>query len=867
MAESVSRAQEARQNLKGCTIWLWHYLHGDWQWTLARAWHETRYPFAVAEALDIMQRDPEFMYFIDSASEFFEPVQRRLGARFEEFKQRVAEGRIRITAQVTSCRPNQVGDETFLRNLQMGRAIFEAVLPPTDLSHFHNIDIGIGQSQLPQILTQAGYTHYRSGRPIGAMNARGIPQQFIWEGPDGSRILVTRGVNVGLFMSDHLPPDHTQDWDGVVAALFEEFFRDQLECDRSPSGQLAMVQGIDDGRPFRTGDDVYVDMPGIVAEWRRREQVPIHWCTPLEFGQAVAEHADKLQVVKGVLDACDCHYNLANGGSNGLWHWRQMNDRHLLRAECWAAAAASAGFPYPQEALQRLWREHLTYQAHASEFAFQEDFDHLVDMARDVQYQTSRIEQGALMALAQAAGGGDHTAQVVFNPHPWPVQADVELTHFCIVPGVESLQAVDEQGQPLPQQRLWEFRHGRNAGAINEQRRLVRVDLPPMGYRRLTILEKMGLETTQPAEPEKGVLEEAGLRLTYREHALREVHDLTSGTLYFSRDGSPWPNLTFHVLADGSWFSGGPELRRERFLPEKGEWLQMGPLRWQHRSRGKLGPFEAEIDTLVGGRERELQVRVHLEGHWHQAPIVGFATLLGDVGAGGKMAVDAPFGVESRDPDHELYVHNAPPHLMGERMRPGVFWARSWADWSEGKRGLTWISADGCYYWLKEAGSLGHILLRCQRAAQDDWEQRVGKHLSGTGEHHFTYALRFHDGDWRAGDPQRRSAELRHPPVAVRPDCPSQATLTSNSFLALKGPALLSAYYREGEIAVVRLYEYEGHGGEATLTADWEPAAARSVDLINRSLDVPVRVAGRQVTVGLKPWQIVTLQLERGRQP
>ena len=187
-------ASEARQKLAGHTLWLWHYLHADWQWEQSRAWHEDRYAVAVGEALDLMQRDPEFRCFFDTESEFFAPVARRLGPRLEELQERVREGRIRIaSAQVANCRPNQVGDETYLRNLQLGRAFFVANLPPTDLSLFHSVDIAIGHSQMPQILRLAGFKYYRAWRPHGPMNALGIPHQFMWEGLDGSRILVTRG--------------------------------------------------------------------------------------------------------------------------------------------------------------------------------------------------------------------------------------------------------------------------------------------------------------------------------------------------------------------------------------------------------------------------------------------------------------------------------------------------------------------------------------------------------------------------------------------------------------------------------------------------------------------------------------------------
>ncbi len=123
-----------------------------------------------------------------------------------EIRQYVREGRIRIvSAQVANCRPTQVADETYIRNLQIGRAYFEQTLPPTDLSLFHSVDIAIGGTQMPQILKLAGFKHYKAGRPHGPMNAHGIPHQSIWQGFDGSQLLVMCGDYGALFFEGHMP--------------------------------------------------------------------------------------------------------------------------------------------------------------------------------------------------------------------------------------------------------------------------------------------------------------------------------------------------------------------------------------------------------------------------------------------------------------------------------------------------------------------------------------------------------------------------------------------------------------------------------------------------------------------------------------
>jgi hypothetical protein len=86
---------------------------------------------------------------------------------------------------------------------------------------------------------------------------------------------------------------------------------------------------------------------------------------------------------------------------------------------------------------------------------------------------------------------------------------------------------------------------------------------------------------------------------------------------------------------------------------------------------------------------------------------------------------------------------------------------------------------------------------------------------------------------------------------------------SGHSFLRLAGPALLSAYYLQGDAAYVRFYEHQGRGGEVTLALDWAPHGAQAVDLLDRPLDVPLRLEGGQVRVQCRPWQIVTLRLDR----
>ena len=213
------------------------------------------------------------------------------------------------------------------------------------------------------------------------------------------------GRTAASTLKEHVPEGFQEDWDGAFETLYEALLADQLEEGRSVSKQLWIIQGCDDARPYRAWHgDMPVDMPGFVAEWRKREDVPLNWCTPVEFTEAVAEHRDVLPVVSGVLEGADCSYNASNSGANGLWAWRLLNDRRLLQAERWAAIAALAGKPVPEADLKSLWRQHLVYQAHAEDYAFAKDFDHLVDLGARCEVPGGEDREGVV--AGNRPGGG-----------------------------------------------------------------------------------------------------------------------------------------------------------------------------------------------------------------------------------------------------------------------------------------------------------------------------------------------------------------------------------------------------------------------------------------------------------------------------
>ena len=64
----------------------------------------------------------------------------------------------------------------------------------------------------------------------------------------------------------------------------------------------------------------------------------------------------------------------------------------------------------------------------------------------------------------------------------------------------------------------------------------------------------------------------------------------------------------------------------------------------------------------------------------------------------------------------------------------------------------------------------------------------------------------------------------------------------------------------DGNGLIVRLYEAAGASTRTTLHCGFAPAAAEATDLIEEN-PVPVEIAGRDLRLDLRPFDIVTLRL------
>jgi alpha-mannosidase len=249
---------------------------------------------------------------------------------------------------------------------------------------------------LPQLIRRAGFQWFFTQK-ISWNQVNKFPHHtFLWEGIDGSRVFT------------HFPPMDTYN-SQLSAAELARATR-QFRESRLASSSLAPV-GWGDG-----GGGTTREMTGRASRLADLEgSARVSWQHPDDFFAAAKAELPHPPVWVGEL-----YLELHRATLTSQHQTKQGNRRseHLLiEAELWAATAAlRAGFPYPYEELDSLWREVLLHQFHdilpGTSIAW---------VHREAVAAYSRIcaRASAIVTASLAALVGDGSVPLAVNPAPF----------------------------------------------------------------------------------------------------------------------------------------------------------------------------------------------------------------------------------------------------------------------------------------------------------------------------------------------------------------------------------------------------------------------------------------------------------------
>lgn len=849
--------EQIRERLAGMKLLITPFSHVDWAWVNSRQWMIHRHSIVLAEALNLVKSQPGFRFYVETWNEQFDTFLERRPEGVPEMRRAVQDGKIAICGAFCNQHPSWMEQEGYIRNMILGRRLFENFAPGLNLEVMVHNDVTPGPWQMPQILTKGGYRYFHANRPDEGMTADGIPRDFVWVGPDGSKLLTSRGFICGFMNADSLPHDFATNWGNAVETVYEKEIGYRLG---PPGGEiLELPFGCDDSRPLRSWLNISAEpllpIGEFIRDWNQREKTPLEFGTPIEFFHELDEERARLPVHDGLLDPCMWTFWYGLNGNQGLRYWRTQADQALVNSEIWWSCAHTLGDTYPEERHQELWRNLLRAYSHAQMWLFAADYAEQLDRVQTSLSLGRKLSNEAANAIAGRINVKDDTSSVVlFNELPWerteviPVWAELQDVTAT------NLRVRDPQGNPIPFQPIdtnW-FEVTKPPTTIREANLLVRVRVPAMGYTTLYFEPAPG--HIQPPETSSTAdsLETEFATLQFSGRGVESLRDNQTGALYRLPG-----NIIFNEIKDTGPDHYGPVVNTLAWTNAELTRVVRGPLRSSFTLRGDLGPHHITLTGHLYPHSRRLAWEACIDsagGSGHFMTKVGLP-------APGRLVADTHFCVEDRDVSKIHYAG-------GERLRKNVFYGAHWVDYTDSQAGMCLVGTTGekGYQYFPDENTLGHFLLMVVPPDLKTWERFVTLAREGRGLQYFSYQLLFHTGDWKSSNIVRRALECSHAIIPVFPNqrrLPKERTLPEEKSFASLSPDTVqcSAFYRDRGRFILRVWESTGSGTQVTVELPVAVTSAKEIDFNDKPLSKQMSVSGKTVRFDIQPWEIVTLAI------
>jgi alpha-mannosidase len=761
------------------------HIDSAWLWPLRETVRKVARTATNVTAL--MDDHPEFIFVMSQAQQLAWISEHRPEV-FARVAEKVAAGQfVPVGGMWVEADTNMPGGEAMARQFVHGKRFFldefgietEEVWLPDSFGY---------SGALPQLVALSGSKWFLTQKISWNKTNKFPHHTFNWEGIDGTRVFT------------HFPPVDTYnaEFSGREMARLVRNFREKGRARRS------LV-------PFGYGDGGGGPTEEMLARARRLGNLDGSARVTIEkpadfFARAQAEYPDP-PVWVGEL-----YLELHRGTYTSQAKTKQGNRRseHLLReAELWAATAAlRAGYEYPYQQLDRLWKTVLLHQFHdilpGSSIAWVHRQARATYAA--VAAELEEIIAGAQRALAQpgTTPGADADASIVFNAAPFERDGVPAMAA-----GRPAAPAAAVTGQHLP------------GGGFSLDNGLLRV-----------VIDDRGLVTsvTDLAAGREALAPGAAANLLQLHPDLPNEWDAWDVDRFYRN--------TVTDLTDVA----------ELELVKTGEPGEVAAVRVT-RAFGRSAVTQL-ITLRPGARRLDFETEVD----WHEREKFLKAAFPVDVRAD-RSAAETQFGHVFRPTHANTSWEAAKFEICAHRFLyvGETGWGAALVnDSTYGHDVTSAVRADG-----GTTTTVRLSLLRAPRYPDPDTDQ---------GVHTLRYA--FVPGAAIA-DAVREGYLINLPPRRIRAAATASVPpLVAVDHQAVVTEAVKLADDQSGDV-VIRLYESRGGRASTRLTAGFAISAATLTDLLERPLadtgPLPV-TGGRTIELSFRPFQVLTLRLTRANQ-
>ncbi|MGB9028908.1 MAG: glycoside hydrolase family 38 C-terminal domain-containing protein [Acidobacteriaceae bacterium] len=850
LRDAESTMEALNPMMKQATLHLTGNSHIDaaWLWPWTETVDTVKNTFSTA--LQLMNEYPSYTY-TQSAAAYNDWMARDYPEIDAQIKKRVKEGRWEVVGGMW-IEPdlNMPDGESTARSLLIGKRWYQ---------QHYGVDVRIGWNpdsfgynwQLPQIYKKSGVDYFVTQK-MEWNDTNKLPfKLFWWESPDGSKVLT-------YFPHDYANTNLNPVRLSVDLAKAREFapgMTDMMDLfgvgDHGGGPTRAML---DEGLHWMPNSKIVPKMEfGTAQPWFSAVEKQLAPQSPEWDYRSIAQGYHEPPPVDGAIDIPTWKSELYFEYHRGVFTTQAQHKRNMressewaLNAEKYASLAWLDGRDYPGDALTEDWKKITFNQFHDLAAGSgigviyqdaQKDYD-------AVRWSTNEISAKALKTIAAHIDTRVSLGVpvLVFNPLAWArsgnVTVDVQMPSTTA-----DVSVVDSRGVVLPSMVL-----SKDAATSTFHLLLEARDVPSLGYEVLHVVPGK--------KPFASDLKVSGT--TLENAALRVVVDPQTGcitSLYDKKAG-------FETLAKGAC---GNELEAFKDTPKDYDAWNIDP--------GTLDqpPMRiTEADSVQVMEHGPMRASIRVARHWQNSKFVQDLVL--DAGSDQVVVMNdidwhethvllkAAFALSATSPfaTYEIpYGTIQRPATRNNSWEKAQFevGAQRWADLGNAHHGFSLINESK--YGYDGVGNLLRLTLLRSPVWPDPNADR--------GEHHFSFALYPHAGDWKQAMTVRHGFNFNYHLHAMQVEAHTGSLPTEHSFVGITPEDVVLTAMKKAEDSnalVFHFYEWAGKGGSVSLRVPPGATGAVETNLMEKPEGAALPVQGDHVTVHFRPYEIVAVRVD-----
>jgi alpha-mannosidase len=801
------------------------HLNIDWLWT--RRETVRKVARTTASALRLLDAYPAAKFsFAQPAQYAF--LKEHYPELFKQVRARIAEGRWEVLGSAWIEHDAQIlSGESLIRQLQYGKRFWKQEFGIDSSIAWLPDSFGFN-GNLPQLLQKSGVKYFYTAT-LRRNDSTTFPHtSFWWEGIDGSRVLShISPLNFGAEMGPrdlHISGGEFSPENSFDASLH--------------------VLGYGNG-----GGSVSTNQLERAEVFKHIVAVsPTQLSSAQEFFTAVEANSKSLPVWKGEL-YLEKHRGVFTSVAWIKQELRQL-EKMISQTELFACLALITGKStrYPSEALQFAWQTLLTTQSH-----------HLLggnsieDAYKDVKRELESLKAN-LAALLETArkpfirstkGSSKEFRFSVFNPTAHVRSEYVDVT---MKSSERYFTVRDAGGNDVPSQVI-----------AREKKRVTLLcyihALSPLSFANFLV------HPSEVATPTTTALEWKSSPHGIETPIYRIRFD-NKGTLSSVYD----KKIRKELIVKGK---RGNLLQCYRDTPKEWEAWDIDPDFDRHR----IDSFSLKTMKVVESGPLRATVRLELRSAggstivqrlrlYHALQRIDFDTNVLWKEQQTLLKAIFPINVKTNSATYEIpfgAIQRSSKHKSDEDKAKFEVPALQWADLSDQKFGVSILNDSKHGYDARDA-TLRLTLLRSPRSAHPlDPKNQTEPSVLDRGEHHFTYSLFSHAGDWKRGQTVLAARNLNQP---IHVFSESVGAVFPPLVVTSKPNVIISSMKKAEDIDEIALRVYESSGVQTDCTFSFGAAvrAVQETDLLELN---PREVKSKKdrVTLRFKPFEVKTLKL------